>query len=248
MSQPFRFVLFSAIISQLWISCGDNANKTTPASADSTAVTVDTVSTQMTTPQSTIDTTPQNMVIVRYHVSNYAKWRPLYDTRDSLRSANGIHNYVIGRGVQDTNALVVVLKTDDVAKAKAFTKSMPLKSALQKGYVIGTPEYIFTSVLYQDLSPNIPDLRSMTFFTVKDWAAWRKSFEANKQTRTDNGLTARAYGHYVDDDHKVVLVVAINDSTKAEAYWNSDLIKKRRAESGVVGPVKRFVYRIVQKY
>jgi len=43
-------------------------------------------------------------------------------------------------------------------------------------------------------------------------------------------------------------VVAVNDSAKAEAFWNSDLIKQRRKESGVTGDVERFVYRVVKKY
>lgn len=247
MNQPIRFVLFSAIISQLWISCGDSTTSNTATSADSTAIN-DTMSKETLATQSNIVTTPQNMVIVRYQVSDYAKWRASYDTRDSLRAANGLQNYVLGRGVSDSNAVMVAVKADDIEKAKAFTKGTALKSALQKGYVKGTPEYMFTTVVYQDMSPNMSDLRSMTFFTVKDFDAWKTSFEANRQTRTDNGLTDRAYGHEVDDNHKVILVVGINDSTKAEAYWNSDLIKQRRAESGVAGPVKRFVYRVVQKY
>ena len=69
-----------------------------------------------------------------------------------------------------------------------------------------------------------------------------------QETNRRNGLTDRAYGYEVDDNHKVILVVGINDSTKAEAYWNGDLIKQKRAESGVVGQPERFVYRVVQKY
>ena len=172
----------------------------------------------------------------------------MYDSRDSMRTANGLHNYVLGRGVKDTNTVMVAVKADDMAKAKAFAKDPALKSAMQKGYMTGTPKFTFTTVLYQDMSPSMSDLRSMTFFTVKDWDAWKTAFEAGRQIRTDNGLTDRAYGHDVDDNHKVVVVVGINDSAKAEAFWKSDLLKQRRAESGVVGEVERFVYRVVQKY
>jgi hypothetical protein len=88
----------------------------------------------------------------------------------------------------------------------------------------------------------------MNMFTVKDWEGWKKSFESSRQIRADNGLTDRAYGYDADDNHKVILVLAINDTAKAEAFWKSDLIKQRRAEGGVVGDVQRFVYRVVQKY
>jgi hypothetical protein len=165
-----------------------------------------------------------------------------------MRTANGLHNCVLGRGVENSNAIMVAVKADDMAKAKAFSKGASLQSALQKGYVTGTPKYSFTTVVYQDMSPNMSDLRAMSFFTVKDWDAWKTSFESGRQLRTENGLSDRAYGHDVDDNHKVVMVAGINDSAKAAAYWKSDLLKQRRKEAGVVGEVERFVYRVIQKY
>jgi hypothetical protein len=246
MNQPIRFVLLCATLSLSLISCGDNAGSA-DSKADTTATT-DTVMNESASAKSNIVTTPENIVVVRYKVSDFGKWRPMYDTRDSMRTANGLHNYVLGRGVSDSNTILVALKADDMAKAKAFTKETSLKSALQKGYVKGTPKYNFSSVVYQDMSPNMSDLRSMSFFTVKDWDAWKKSFEEGRQMRSDNGLTDRAYGHDVDDNKKVIVVVAINDSTKAAAFWESDLLKQRRAASGVVGNVERFVYRVIQRY
>jgi hypothetical protein len=227
----------------LFSSCGGDEKKTETTAADSTANTPTT-----TTTQSTVSTTPETVIIVRHKVANYAKWKASYDGHDSFRLASGIHNYVIGRGVDDSNMVLVATKADDVEKAKAFTKNPSLKAAMQKGGVIGAPMININTIAYTDNAANMSDLRSMTFFTVKDWDAWKTAFESNRQIRTENGLTDRAYGYDVDDNHKVTLVVAINDTAKANAYWNSDLIKQKRAVSGVVGDVKRFVYRVVQKY
>jgi hypothetical protein len=187
-------------------------------------------------------------MVVRHKVKDYAKFKTSYDAHDSMRLASGIHSYVIGRGVEDSNMVMVAVKLDDVDKAKTFGKSPSLKEAMQKAGVTGTPNIKFSTVVYQDMSSNMSDLRSMTFFTVKEWDAWKTSFESYRQLRTDNGLTDRAYGYDVDDNHKVVLVVGINDTAKANAYWNGDLIKQKRAESGVVGQPERFVYRVVEKY
>ncbi len=222
-------------------SCGDGDEKKTDA------VTTDSTATTPTT-ESTVSTTPETVLIVRHKVADYAKWKMSYDGHDSMRLASGIHNYSISRGVDDSNMVMVATKADDVAKAKAFTKDPSLKAAMQKGGVVGAPSISITTVVYRDMAKNMSDLRSMTMFTVKDWDAWKTSFESNRQLRIDNGVTDRAYGYDADDNHKVTVVVAINDTAKANAYWNSDLIKQKRAEAGVVGEVKRFVYHVVQRY
>jgi hypothetical protein len=227
-------------------SCGNKQQKDETATTDSATSTTTTTTTASS--KTNIDTTPQTMLLVRHKVTDYAKWKTSYDSHDSFRVASGIHNYVIARGVEDSNMLLIATKADDVAKAKAFTKDPSLKAAMQKGGVIGTPLISLTTTVYQDNAPNMSDLRAMTNFTVKDWEAWKKAFESNKQFRAEQGLTDRAYGHDVDDNHKVTLVLAINDTAKANAFWNSAAIKQKRAESGVVGEVKTFVYHVVQKY
>jgi hypothetical protein len=142
----------------------------------------------------------------------------------------------------------VALKVDDMAKAKAFAKDPSLKQAMQKGGVTGTPSFSFVTITFQDTAAISSDLRSRTTFTVKDWDAWQKSFQEGEQQRKDNGITVRAFGHDADDEKKVVLVTAILDTAKAYAYWKSDMLKQRRAASGVVGEPERFVYRVVKRY
>jgi len=223
----------------LFSSCNGNESKT-GSETDSTATTK--------TAESTVVTTPQNVLVVWHKVADFTKWKASYDEHDSMRVSSGIHNYSIGRQADDSNMVLVATKVDDIDKAKAFAKDPSLKAAMQKGGVIGAPTISINTIVYQDKSKNTSDLRSMTMFTVKDFDAWKTSFESHRQTRIDNGITDRAYGYDADDKHKVTLVVAINDSTKASAFWMSDLLKKQRAEAGVVGDVKRRVYRIVQKY
>lgn len=229
----------------LFSSCGGNEEKTGTTNTDTTAATAPKTD---STAGSEIITTPQTILVVWHKVADYAKWKVAYDAHDSVRLAYGIHNYIIGRDVNDSNMILVATKADDVSKAKAFGKDPSLKTAMQKGGVIGAPSIALNTMVYQDMSTNNSDLRSITNFTVKDWDTWKKVFESHRQTRLDNGLKDRTYGYDVDDNHKVTLVVAINDTAKASAFWKSDLLKQQRAEGGVVGEVKRHVYRVVQKY
>jgi hypothetical protein len=235
-----NFSTLGIALAFLFSSCGGDEEKTTDTTtaADSTSK----------APESTVVTTPETIITVWHKVADFAKWKASFEAHDSFKLANGIHNYVLGRSVEDTNMILVATKADDVEKAKAFMKNPDLKTAMQKGGVVGAPSISINTIVYQDMSPNMSDLRSMTTFTVKDWDAWKTSFESNRQVRMDNGITDRAYGYDPDDNHKITLVVAINDTAKAEAFWNGDLIKQKRAESGVVGEVKRRVYRIAHKY
>lgn len=222
-------------------ACGAGGGE--QANTDSTAT--DTVTTPVT---STIVTTPQDMVVVLHKVTNFEKWMPAYDAHDSVRMANQVHSYVIGRGVKDSNMVLVAMKVDDMAKAKAFAKDPDLKKAMQKGGVTGAPSFSFVTMTYQDTAMIDSDIRASSKFTVKDWDAWQKTFEQHRKEGTDNGLSVRAYGHDVDDNHKVTLVTAITDSAKANAFWKSDLLKQRRAEAGVTSEPERFIFRVVRRY
>ena len=241
---PILYAFLTLVVS----SCGSNTSNesTDSTAADSTA----TVSDTTTNTASTIVNTPQNMMVVTHRVANFAKWKASYDSdsNDSLRLAFGVHSYVVGRSIEDTNMVMVAVKLDDLDKAKAFSKDPSLKKAMQQGGVVGAPKIQFTTMVYQDTATLSTDIRSRTTFTVKDFESWRKGFESHKQTRIDNGLIDRAFGHDVNDDHKVTLVVAVNDTAKAQAFWKSDLLKQQRAESGVTSQPQRFVYRVVQRY
>lgn len=244
----FTSMLLCAAMVLFLISCGGNEDK----SSTDTTTTSDTTSTATTsteTPANTIITTPQNMMVVTHKVKDFAKWQASYDEHDSMRLANGIRSYVIARGMQDSSMVMVAVKGDDMAKAKAFAKDPSLKKAMQKGGVTGAPSISFVTVTWQDTSFLGPDvLRSRTTFAVKDWDAWQKSFEEGKQERTDNGITTRSYGYDPDDNKKVSLVTAVLDTAKAFAYYKSDALKKRREASGVTGETKRFLFWVVKRY
>jgi hypothetical protein len=243
---PFSCTRVCAVMAFFLLSCGGNEEKTTTAAGTDTTTSMP--STTAPAEMSTIVTTPQNMMIARHRVSNFAKWKASYDAHDSLRQVNGLHSYVIGRSVEDSSMVLVAVKADDMARARAFAKDPSLKQAMQKGGVLGTPQFTFPMMVFQDTATLSSDIRAMTTITVKDWDAWRKAFESHKQIRMDNGLQDRAYGYDPEDNHKVTLVLAVMDTAKAQDFWKSDLLKQQREASGVTGTPQRFVFRVVQRY
>src|SRR5437762_3201864 len=227
MNQPrFFSMLFLATITLFIISCGGGGGGEKSSTDTSTAATTDTSTATMPKLEtSAIVTTPQNMLVATHKVANFQKWKMSYDAHDSLRLASGVHSYVIGRGLDDSNMVFVATKIDDIAKAKAFSKSANLKQAMQKGGVLGTPTFKFTTIVFQDTTNIESKLRARTTFRVKDWDTWKRVFDSTMQLKTDNGLMPRAYGYDPDDNHNVTFVAAILDTAKARAFWNSDLLK-----------------------
>jgi hypothetical protein len=225
-------------------SCGSSGNEKT-AATDSTASADSAAKAQVV---NTIVSTPQNVVVITHKVADFAKWFAAYEGHDSARLASGLHNYVIGRGLEDSNMVTIVLRVDDTTKAKAFAKDPGLKMAMKKGGVLGAPTMSMVTETWQDTAKIEQTLRSRASYTVKDWDAWVKGFQDGKQQRMDNGIIDRAVGHGLNDDKKVYVVTVLSDTAKAFAYYKSDALKKRMEASGVIGQPVRFFYRLVKHY
>lgn len=191
---------------------------------------------------------PGNLALITHKVSNYTKWFAGYEAGDSMRLSYGIHNYVLARGVKDTNTVMVAAKMDDNAKAKEFTTLPALKAAMQKAGVIGAPTISMLDVQMQDETPNSTSTRLMVKHKVKDWDAWKKSFDGHKQARIDAGLIDRVLGYEVGDNHMVTIVFIVTDMKKAEDFSKSEDLKKKMEEAGVDGPPTFFYFTIAKKY
>lgn len=229
-------------------ACNSSEDTATDASATMDSVAEGTADATMAA-TNTIVTTPQGMVMAKFKVKNYAAWKAVYDQRESLRLASGVHNYVISRVANDSNTIITAFKVDDMAKAKAYLKDPSTTTAMQGAGMMGTPSIRYINTSFQDtavLAPGV--LRTMTTFNIKDWADWEKNFKDGEQERIDNGLAVRLYGHDADDTKKVVIVTALMDTAKAYAYWKSDMLKKRMDAGGITSQPERVVFQIVQRY
>lgn len=224
------------------VSCNSGETKTEEATAGDTTAKKEEVA-----PPPAAPAKPANVVLIWHKVANYGKWLPLYESDDSARIANGLHNYVVARGVADTNMVMVALRMDDVDKAKKFATDPRLKSAMQKGGVIGAPKISYIDVQMVDTTANA-SMRVMRTIKVKDYDVWKKAFDGNKQMRMDAGLTDRTMGYTIGDNHNVTIVYVVNDKKKAEDYFNSPELKERMKASGVEGTPETFWYTVAKRY
>ncbi|EIA08492.1 hypothetical protein [Flavobacterium frigoris] len=198
---------------------------------------------------STVDVKESFKVIVMKHkVANYEKWRKEYDAHDSVRKAHGISHFVIGRGMDNPNTIIVIDKIDDVMKAKEFTAMPSLKEAMIKAGVNGTPEFAYYDVIRIDDSKINIKNRLMVTHRVKDFDAWLKVYDAEGLTkRMEEGLIDRGIARSIDDPNIVTLVFAISDMEKVKTLINSEEQKRLMAEAGVEGTPQIFYYKMENK-
>jgi hypothetical protein len=240
MKQVKFFATLSVAVSMLFLSaCNSGSDKKTEETpADSTAAKTETPA----------PSGPSEIMTITHKVANYAKWKPLYDSHDSIRQSNGLHNYVIARGIEDSNMVMIALKLDDVDKATAMAASPELKERMKKGGVVGPTAFDYLESVLNDTTAIQQTVRLMVKHKVKDWDAWKKVFDSDKQARIDAGLTDRVIAYTIGDNHSVTLVFAVADIDKAKAFGNSKELKDKMKEGGVEGPPSMFFYRIVEKY
>ena len=62
-------------------------------------------------------------MLVRHKVSDFAKWKPVYDAHLSARQKAGLKEEHLFRNADDPNEVLLLFSVEDVDKAKAFTAS-----------------------------------------------------------------------------------------------------------------------------
>jgi quinol monooxygenase YgiN len=186
------------------------------------------------------------VLMVTHPVANFDAWKPVYLAHDSVRQAYGISKFVIGRGMEDSNMVVVIDKITDIAKAKEFSALPALKEAMASAGVTGEPVFNMANVIRNDDTQIDVKDRVMISHKVKDFDAWLKVFDAEgSATRAGFGIIDRGLARDIDDPNKVYIVFAISDMEKAKARMGSEELKKTMTDAGVEGSPQFNFYRLV---
>jgi hypothetical protein len=188
---------------------------------------------------------PFKLIVIKHKVADYDIWRKEYDAHDSVRQAYGIRHFVVGRGIYDSNTIIVMDVMNDVMKAKEFSVMPSLKEAMKKAEVTGKPEFGYYDVIrYDDSKINIRE-RLMVTHHVKDFDAWLKVYDAEGLTkRMEEGFIDRGMARNLDDPNMVTVVFAISDLEKAKASISSEEKKKMMMDAGVEGDPQMFYYKL----
>jgi hypothetical protein len=72
-------------------------------------------------------------------------------------------------------------------------------------------------------------------FKVKDYAAWRTSYDGNEKSRLSVGITNGRVFRRAEDPNDVVVLQDVADVAKARTWFASDDLKAAMQKSGVIG-------------
>jgi quinol monooxygenase YgiN len=190
--------------------------------------------------------TPFKLITVQHTVKDFAAFKVVYDSHDSMRQASGVTNFVMGRGLDNPNLVIVMNKISDTQKAKDFAASPDLKTAMDSAGVTDAPLISFVNVFRNDTSTITQTERLMVSHRVKDFDAWFKVYQAEgKAKRAENGLVERGMARDIDDPNRVTVVFAITDMVKAKARVGSEELKKLMTDAGVEGPPQIVFYKLL---
>ena len=81
-------------------------------------------------------------LLIHHKVENFENWRRAYDDHRGARDKAGLKEQHLLRNVANPNDVVILFQADDLERARAFTRSNDLRTAMQKAGVVGTPELI----------------------------------------------------------------------------------------------------------
>lgn len=83
-------------------------------------------------------------LLVRQTIEDYGRWKEGFDRHLAARQAGGATNEVyVMRNVDDAQEIIVLLGWHDLVRARAFTNSVSLQTALKQMGVVGLPEVRF---------------------------------------------------------------------------------------------------------
>lgn len=82
-------------------------------------------------------------MFMKLRVADYAKWKPVFDEREWARREHGFSAHSLHRDSDEPNVIIIAFRVRDLGRAKEYTASDSLRSAMEGAGVQGPPEFWF---------------------------------------------------------------------------------------------------------
>ena len=81
--------------------------------------------------------------LVQHTVSDYSKWKTVFDEHGATRKSLGSKGAQVLRGADNPNELCILIEWDNVQNAQKFSESDTLREAMERAGVTSKPEILY---------------------------------------------------------------------------------------------------------
>ena len=79
-------------------------------------------------------------VFIRHRVADFDAWKVAFDDHGTIRRDHGLADASLLRDEDDASMVTIVLKADDIARARELLASDDLRETMQKAGVVSEPK------------------------------------------------------------------------------------------------------------
>jgi hypothetical protein len=187
---------------------------------------------------STEESTPvvysgNTVVGVTHTVKDFAAWLKVYQAKSDSNSRVSL--YV---SPEDPNLVTVFELTVSHEDAKKMFASEDLKKVMQEAGVSSEPVFMYFDMKYRNMEKSPKKYRVLVSHEVADYDAWKKVFDADAPRRAEASLELRALSTDADNPKMVYIMFATEDANQAKGMMDTDDLKAKMKEAGVISEPK----------
>lgn len=82
-------------------------------------------------------------LLMQQEIADYTQWRAVFDSNEELRRSRGVQSTRVFRGLENPNAITLLVEWDNIEHAKSWLNDTRLRAALQEAGVLSAPAVTF---------------------------------------------------------------------------------------------------------
>jgi hypothetical protein len=173
--------------------------------------------------------------VVTHAVENYETWKRAFDADAGARRSAGIAAVHVNRHAESPNVLSVYLAGTDAAKLTAFLSSPELAATMRGAGVKGPPQIAAITPVEDLTVKDRPLAGAIVRHEVKDYAAWKRGFDAHADARARAGIIGHAVNRSVQNPNVVVIYLQAESLDPLRAFASSPDVAQVMQAAGVIG-------------
>ena len=179
--------------------------------------------------------TPVTAVVVTHEVEDFATWKRAFDSHASARRSAGIFTTHINRHAANPNRLSVYLGGNDAAALDAFLMSADVKSTMRDAGIKGAPQVTAITPV-EDMTVKTSPLPGLIVrHEVRDFATWKRAFDADASARNRAGLVGHAVNRSRQNPNVVMVYLQASSLDTLEAFAASSDLAQVMKSAGIIG-------------